>query len=84
MIVLIHVLIALVSLAVTAAVCFWPSLRLLRVSGLLIAATLGSGTYLVVSMHAALLSACVSGLAFLAVSLAGAVYARHRLSRSLV
>lgn len=79
MILLVHILIALSSLAVTAAVCIWPSRRLLQSSALLIALTLGSGTYLVMSLHTALLSACVSGLAFLAVSLAGAAFAWHKL-----
>jgi hypothetical protein len=67
MLVLLHVSIALSSIAYTAFTFFAPSKFRIRVSQGFIAATLSSGTYLVVSTHSNMISACTSGLIYLAI-----------------
>jgi uncharacterized membrane protein len=83
MILILHIVIALTSLTVTAAAYVKPSAQKLRLSGILVAATLASGTYLVVSTHSPLASACVSGLAYLAIVAAGLRLAYGRLKHSV-
>lgn len=80
MIILTHVLIALTSLAFSGLTYFVPSRLKLRVSYGLIAATLMSGTYLVVSMNSPLISACTSGLIYLAVVVTATVAASRKLA----
>jgi hypothetical protein len=71
MILIAHIIIALSSICVTTALAFWPSPLKLRLSAGLIGLTLATGTYLVISMHSPLLSACMTGLIYLAVALSG-------------
>jgi hypothetical protein len=80
MIVLLHVIIALTSVAYTTYLYFRPSKRKFYASYGLITATLASGTYLVVSTHAPLVSSCISGLAYLLLLSFGLVIASHRLT----
>lgn len=82
MIILIHVIIALTSLAFSGLAYFMPSKLKLRVSYGLIAATLISGTYLVVTLNSPLLSACVSGLIYLTVVVTATVAAQRRLAQT--
>lgn len=65
MILVAHILVALSSAVFTTYLLFVPSKTKFRISYALIAATLLSGTYLVISTHAALLQACMTGLAYL-------------------
>lgn len=80
MIILIHVIIALSSIVATTALAFMPSKTKMKVSYTLIALTLISGTYLVVSMHSPLLSSCLTGLGYLAVALSGVGVGVYRLA----
>ena len=80
MVLMAHILIALSSLVYTSYVFFSPSEAKLKVSYGLIAATVGSGTLLVITMPAHLVSACYSGLTYLAIMLTGIVGVRYRLS----
>ena len=80
MILLIHITIALASLAYTSYVIFRPSAALLRGSYALIAATLATGTYLVIQSPSHLLQACTSGLIYVCAVTALTVAARHRLT----
>lgn len=61
---LVHIIIALTSVAYSTYVFFAPSQKKMRASYGLIAATLASGTYLVISAHAPVLSSCLSGLTY--------------------
>lgn len=81
MLVVIHVSIALTSIFYTGLTFFLPSRFKVHVSQVLIAATLISGTYLVVSTHANMISACVSGLIYLAIVSFGIVAAQNKLSK---
>lgn len=80
MLILFHVIIALVSLAFTGFTFFTPSKTKLRISQVLIALTLGSGTFLVFSTHANMVSSCLSGLAYLSVVSAGIFAASKKLA----
>ncbi|HVV26010.1 MAG TPA: hypothetical protein VHC21_03185 [Candidatus Saccharimonadales bacterium] len=77
MVVLIHVVIALSSVAWTTYLNFSPSpsRRKFYTAYGLIAATLASGTYLVISTHSPLLSSCVTGLVYLGIVLSGVLVA---------
>ncbi len=81
MILLIHIVIALSSIGLTTALAFWPSQTKLRLSAGMITLTLASGTYLVISTHSPLLSSCMTGLAYLAIALAGVTVGYRRLAR---
>jgi hypothetical protein len=79
MIVFIHVLLALTSLVFSGLTYFSPSKNRLKISYVLIASTLASGTYLVISLHANMASACTSGLIYLAIVTFAAIGARYKL-----
>lgn len=81
MLLIFHVLIALLSLVYTTYLLFYPSRTKLRLSYGLVALTLGSGTYLVLSSHARILQACQSGLIYIAAISLLIVAAQHRLGR---
>lgn len=78
MLVLVHVAIAFSSMLYTTYLYFRPSRRGFYAAYSLIAATLASGTYLVVSAHSPLLPSCVSGLVYLAAVSAGLFIASRR------
>ena len=65
MVVLIHVIIALASIGCASYAFFAPSKTRLRLAQGLVAGTLLSGTYLVLSTRASLVSACVTGLIYI-------------------
>lgn len=65
-IVLLHVIIALSSIAFTTVTFFLPSKHKVNIASGLVAATLISGTYLVVSTHSGLIEACITGLFYTA------------------
>lgn len=77
-----HVLIALSSVAMTTAVYVAPTQNKLRVNYGLIAATLISGTYLVLSTHSGLISACTTGLLYLSAVSLGTYFARQKLAKA--
>jgi len=79
MILVLHIVTALSSLALSTLAIFSPSRNKLNVVYGLAAATLASGTYLVVSMHASLVSSCTSGLLYLVTVSVLAMTARKRL-----
>lgn len=64
---LIHVIVAISSVAFSSYLFFKPSNKNFKISYGLIALTLISGTYLVVATHSALLPACEAGLTYLVV-----------------
>lgn len=79
MIVLLHVIIALTSIALTTLAYFVPSLLKLRVAYGLVVMTLASGFYLVWSEPAHMLQSCMMGLAYIGVVSVGVLAARRRL-----
>lgn len=69
MILLLHVIIALSSVALASYTFFKPSTQKLIVSYGLMVATVGSGTYLLVALQADMLRTCLSGLFYVTLTL---------------
>ena len=67
MIILIHVLIAVASVAIATATFAKPSIKKLVVSYAFIVATVGSGTYLLLTSSGNILKSCLVGLAYVTV-----------------
>ena len=78
---IIHVVIALLSIVFTTWLWLAPSPSKLPVSYILVALTLTSGTYLVISNPAQMLHTCVMGLAYLGIISVVIISARHKLAR---
>lgn len=81
MIVLLHVVIALFSILTAGYVYMRPSQKSLLASYGLMAATAGSGFFLVVQAPAHMIEACLMGVAYLAVVSVATVAARVKLTR---
>ncbi|HSI20670.1 MAG TPA: hypothetical protein VLA04_03105 [Verrucomicrobiae bacterium] len=81
---LIHVLVALLSLAATAFTYVSPTKRHLAGSSALVALTLATGTALVLQAPSHLVEACSMGLAFLAISFVGIFAARKKLATATI
>lgn len=81
MVLMLHIIIALTSLAYTSITYFMPSKNKLRTSWTLAVLTIASGTWLVISTHSALLQSCITGLVYLAVISAGIIAAQHKLKQ---
>ena len=81
MIVLVHVLIAVSSIITTSVLAIFPSRRKLYTSYSLIAATLASGTYLVISTHQPILKSCITGLVYLGIVMFGLAVSHYRMAR---
>lgn len=64
MLILVHVVLALSALVLSAAANFMPSSRKLRASYGLAAGTLTSGLLLIVINHASVLRTCLTGIVF--------------------
>jgi hypothetical protein len=79
MLILLHIIIALCSIVCTTYAALRPSIRLRRTSYALVGLTLITGTYLVMSSHTALMHACVSGLAYIAIVSSGLLVGGRRL-----
>lgn len=67
MLLVIHIVIALLSLVVASAVFFVPTIKRIAVSYGLIVATVGSGTALLIANPANLLHVCLSGLFYVTI-----------------
>lgn len=78
---ILHICIALTSVAYTTYVAVSPAKSKFPAAYALVGMTIASGTYLVVSTHSPLLQSCETGLAYLAVVGAGIVAAHYRLAR---
>lgn len=82
MILLFHVIIALSSLLYTTYAFLSPSKPKLYTSYSLVALTLASGTYLVLSTHTRLLPSCMTGLIYLGAVSSGLVLVSRKLDHS--
>jgi hypothetical protein len=80
MLLLLHIIIALSGLAASTSAVFRPSRNKLSASYGLVIATIVTGTVLVISSHAKILSSCIAGLVYVGVSLSLILSAQHRLA----
>ena len=78
---IIHIIIALTSIGFTTLLFIVPSKTKFNVNYALIALTLASGTYLVVSTNAPMLKSCMSGLLYISVVTLGTIAARYKYTR---
>lgn len=76
---ILHIAIALFSVGFSTYLYFSPSRVKLRVSYGLVAATVASGTYLVVVSQAAMLRTCMTGLLYVGVMTVVIAAARNKL-----
>lgn len=81
MLVLLHVSIAISTLIYTGYVFFRPSKPKIYISYTLVGTTIASGTALVIVKNANLISACITGLLYLAVTLPFILTAHRRLAK---
>jgi hypothetical protein len=79
MILLLHIGIALLSLAFAAYVFIAPSKTKLKISYSLVGMTLGTGTYLVIMAPAHMAQACMTGLFYTGVILAASMLTQRKL-----
>lgn len=81
MIVLIHVIIALASVAASSVTYFKPTTQRLLASYGLIVATIGSGTYLILSTAGDILRSCLTGLFYVTVVTIITIATHYRVRR---
>ena len=79
---LLHIIIAVSSLIYAGYVYFKPSRKGINISYALIAATIATGTYLIILAPAHMVSACISGLIYLAFVSVGIVFANRKLAEA--
>ncbi len=79
--ILIHVLIALTSVVLATVVVFRPSLRLFVVHYGFVAATVATGSYLLVAYPTHIVQSCAVGLVYLAVATTLSVVAQVRIRK---
>ena len=81
MIILIHIIIALTSVVLATFTFVTPTTKKLLVSYGLILATVGTGTYLLISVPSHILQSCLSGLTYLTVVTIATIASHVRLRR---
>lgn len=81
MLLFVHIVVALGGIVSSTYAFVAPSRAKLNATYGLIALTFATGTYLVITTHSPLLASCVSGLAYLVVTLGGLFAARRKLAR---
>lgn len=80
--IILHILVAVLGLIGSFIALFKPAKSLFITNYVLIAATLLSGTYLVLETHSNILHACISGLVYLAITNALLFIAVRRVSKA--
>lgn len=75
----IHIAIALISVAFSTYLYFSPTRNKLRASWSLVGLTVATGTYLIIFSHAAMLRTCMTGLLYVGVMTAIILAARQKL-----
>lgn len=78
MILIAHIVIALASVIFASFLLIKPSHAKFLANYSLIAATIASGTYLILSMHVNMLKTCMSGLTYLSLVAILTAVAQHR------
>jgi len=81
MVILLHIAIALTSIVQTTFLLFSPTQKKLTASYVLLAGTIGSGTYLIVTTPTHMLQTCVEGLVYIGFVVGGIVAAKMRLAK---
>lgn len=82
MVVLLHVIIALSSITLSSYLFFKPSKKAMKASYGLIAGTVASGSYLIVTSPAHMLETCTVGLIYLGIVVAATLATRAKLAHA--
>lgn len=80
MVILVHIIIALVSIIYSGFVLISPSKTKINISYALIAGTFVSGTYLILIMPAHMIQACLEGLGYLAIVSIATIFSYKKLA----
>jgi hypothetical protein len=81
MLLLIHIVVAVLGLALSTFSLLIPSVNKIKASYLAVGATIVSGTALVIRDHLSILSVCLSGLLYVGFTFTSLILASHRLAR---
>ena len=81
MLILAHVIIAITSCIYTSYIHFSPSRKKITASYFFIAATLGTGSYLIMSKPSHMVQSCAMGILYICFVTAVTISARHKMSR---
>lgn len=84
MILIAHIVIALSSIVFASLALVKPSRAKMNINYGFIAATITTGTYLIVTMHVNMLSTCATGLTYLAIVAVLSVLAQRKLANQKV
>lgn len=84
MVLLLHIIIAILSIGFSGYVFLHPSKQKLLASYLWVAATIITGSYLVIMKPSHLVSACLTGLVYLGFVMSGIVMTHVKLSKQQV
>mgnify|MGYP000392018642 CR=1 FL=1 len=80
MILVVHIMIAVTSVLYTAYILLAPTKKKIQLSGRMVAATIASGTILVVSAQANMVQSCITGLLYTGVMFFALAIAKWRLA----
>lgn len=80
MVLILHIIIALISMVYTGFVFFFPSKTKLNISYVLVSATIMSGAYLTIMNLSHMVSACITGIIYLGFVTAGLALAHKKLA----
>lgn len=83
MMILIHVLIALISIGQSTVLLFSPSQKKLTINYGLFVATLASGSYLLLTMPSHMVQTCVEGLLYMGFVIGSIIIAKVKLAKKL-
>jgi hypothetical protein len=78
---LVHIIIALLSLVISGFTFLQPSKTKLNLSYFVVALTLVTGSYLVIFGHANLVKTCITGIIYLGFVTAGLVQAHKKIAK---
>jgi hypothetical protein len=82
MILLTHIVIALGSVIYTGFMFLAPTKLKINISYVLLALTIGTGTYLTISTPAHMLQTCITGLSFVVFMLSGIAATKYKLAKA--
>lgn len=79
---IIHIIIALSSLIIAGYNSFSPSVKKLRLTYGFVLATLGTGSYLIITTPTHILTTCMEGLVYIFIVTLAVVYSKHKLAKA--
>lgn len=83
MILLLHIFIALTNIIQTVILLVSPTQKKMTLTYILLAGTIGSGSYLIITKPAHMVQTCIEGLLFIGFVVGGIVIAQKRLVKKL-